>query len=183
MYLKSLKIFALLILVILNASAQHNNISIGPEINLPSGNSTNKSPIGFGGYFKGEMGLSQKFYITGSAAIESFLGKKFLNNRAATLTYLPLKLGIKYYMDKDFYFEGQTGASFQMNSDAKAALAGSLGAGSFIKNRSNNNQLDIGLRYEGWSGSKLIMNGSTAVGSVNTTFGFFSLRAGYVFNL
>ena len=179
MYLKSLKIFSLLLFVVLVASAQHSNIIIGPEINLPSGNSTNQSPIGYGGYFKGEVGLSQKFSITASAGIASFLGKKFLNNRAETLSYLPLKVGLKYYTDEDFYFEGQSGASFQMNSNPKTAFAGSLGVGTFIKNRKNSNQLDIGLRYEGWRSSRLIIPN----GTINTTFSFFSLRAGYAFNL
>ncbi|RYG16618.1 MAG: hypothetical protein EOO07_12895 [Chitinophagaceae bacterium] len=183
MYLKSLKVLVVLLLTVLGTKAQRSNIVIGPELSLPTGNATNQSPIGFGGYLKGEVAISQKFSLTGTAGIATFLGKKFLNSRAETLTHLPLKVGVKYYNDKDFYFEGQTGISKQINSDAKPAFAGSLGAGSFIKNRRNNNQLDIGLRYEGWRGSKYIMKGSTAVGSTTTTFGFFSLRAGYAFNL
>lgn len=169
MYLKNLKILSLLLLVVLGAKAQRSNIVIGPEINLPSGNSTNKSSIGYGGYLKGEVGLSEKFSITGSGAVVSFLGKRFFGQRQPTLSYVPVKAGLKYYTDTDFYFEGQLGASVPINGNGKATFAWSPGAGTFIKNRKNNNQLDIGVRYEGWTN--------------NTTFGFFSLRAGYAFNL
>jgi hypothetical protein len=174
MYLKKLTILSLLILVVLGAKAQRSNIVIGPELNLPTGNATNQSPIGFGGYLKGEIGLSQKFSITGSGALVSFLGKKFIGPRQPTLSYAPIKVGLKYYTEKNFYFEGQVGASFPVNGNAKTRFAWSPGAGTFIRSRNSNNQLDIGFRYEGWTGSSNIST---------TTFGFFSLRAGYAFNL
>ena len=168
MYLKSLKIFSVLLFVVLVANAQRSNIIIGPEINLPSGNSTNQSPIGYGGYLKVEVGLSQKFSITANGAVVSFLGKKFIGPRQPTISYAPVKVGLKYYTESNFYFEGQLGVSFPFNENSKARFAWSPGAGTFIKSK-NNNQLDIGLRYEGWTDK--------------TTFGFFSLRAGYAFNL
>lgn len=171
MYTKSLKLLSFLLLTFLSVNAQRSNISIGPEINLPSGNSTNKSAIGLGGYLKGEVGLSQKFSITGSGGFASFLGKRFLGQRAATLSYLPVKAGLKFYTESNFYFEGQLGAVLPINGNEKTAFAWSPGAGTFLRSR-NNNQLDIGFRYEGWSR----MNS-------NTAFSFFSLRAGYAFNL
>lgn len=169
MYLKKITIFCLLLVIVLSAKAQRSKIVIGPEINLPSGNSTNASSIGFGGYLKGEVGLSQKFSITGSGGIVDFLGKKIYGPRTQSLSYLPVKAGLKYYTDRDFYFEGQLGASFPINGVTKTAFAWSPGAGAFIRSKKNNNQLDIGFRYEGWTTS--------------STFGFFSLRAGYAFNL
>jgi len=169
MYLKSLKILSLLLLVVLGAQAQHYNIIIGPEISLPSGNSTNRSTIGYGGYLKAEVGLSEKFSVTGSGALVSFLGKRFFGQRQPTLAYLPVKAGLKYYTESSFYFEGQLGASVPMNGTGKTTFAWSPGAGTFINSRNSKNQLDIGLRYEGWTD--------------RSTFGFFSLRAGYAFNL
>ena len=172
MYKKGLTIFSLLLLVVLSAKAQRSNIVIGPEINLPSGNSTNQSAVGFGGYLKAELGLSEKFSITGSGGLTSFLGKRFMGQRASTLSYLPIKAGLKYYTESNFYFEGQLGATLPFNRTGKTGFAWSPGAGTFLKSRNSNNQLDIGLRYEGWSGL-----------NSNTTFSFFSLRAGYAFNL
>ncbi len=179
MYLKSLKISVFLLLIVLGVKAQHSNIVVGPEINLPSGNSTNASPIGFGGYLKAEIGLTQKFSITANGAVVSFLGKKFYGPRTETLFYLPVKAGLKYYTDENFYFEGQLGVALPLNGISKTSFAWSPGIGSFIKSRKNTNQLDIGLRYEGWTNSSIFIPSGTS----NITFGFFSLRAGYAFNL
>jgi hypothetical protein len=178
MYIKSLKIFSLLLLIVFSAKAQRYNISIGPELNLPTGNATNISPIGFGGYVKGEVGISEKFSLTGSGAVASFIGKRFIGARQPTNYYVPVKAGLKYYTDGDFYFEGQLGASFQLNGTDYTAFVWSPGIGSFIKSRNSNNQLDVGLRYEGWTGSRTI-----SMQSKNSTFSFFSLRVGYAFNL
>lgn len=172
MYLKSLKISAFLLLIVLGVQAQRSNIGIGPEINLPTGNSTNQSPIGFGGYIKAEVGLNQKFSLTGNGAVVSFLGKKFIGSRQPAMSSLPIKAGLKYYTERNFYFEGQLGASLPLNRYAKTAFAWSPGAGAFIKSKNSTNQLDIGFRYEGWTNN------------INSpTFSFFSLRAGYAFNL
>jgi len=177
------KVFAscfLLFLSVLVAKGQHSNIVIGPEIDLPTGNSVNVSSLGLGGYFKGEVGLSRIFSLTGTAGVVSFLGKKIIGPRTETLSYLPVKAGLKYYTsDQNFYIEGQLGARFQPSGSAKAAFVWSPGIGSFIKSKKNSNQLDIGLRYEGWRGSSLII----PQGTTYTTFAFFSLRAGYAFNL
>src|SRR4051812_21508743 len=174
MYLKSLKVLAVLGLFVLGAKAQRYNIVIGPELSLPTGNATNQSPIGFGGYLKAEVGLSPKFSITGTGSVVSFLGKKFYGPRAQTLSYLPVKAGLKYYTENNFYFEGQLGAALPLNGTGAARFAWSPGAGTFIRSRTSKNQLDVGLRYEGWTGKSTIST---------TTFGFFSLRAGYAFNL
>ncbi|MEJ5996137.1 hypothetical protein WG904_17040 [Pedobacter sp. Du54] len=176
MYIKKLTVFSFLLLVVLGAKAQHYNLVIGPELSLPTGNSTTQSPIGYGGYVKGEIGLSPKFSITGSGGVVSFLGKKFLGPRAETLSYLPVKAGLKYYTDKNFYFEGQLGASIPVNETGATRFAWSPGAGTFIRSRNSNNQFDFGLRYEGWTGKSTFT-------SKTTTFGFFTFRAGYAFNL
>ncbi len=169
----------MLILLVLSVKAQRSNIVLGPEINLPTGNATNQSPIGYGGYLKGEVGLSEKFSLTASGAITSFIGKRILGPRQPTMSYVPIKAGLKYYTEGNFYFEGQLGASFMVNGSASKAFVWSPGVGSFIKSRNSNNQFDIGFRYEGWTSS----------GTLNTAdkktaaFNFFSLRAGYAFNL
>ncbi len=179
MYLKSLKILSVLILLVLSVKAQRSNIVIGPELNLPTGNATNQSPIGYGGYLKGEVGLSEKFSLTASGAIASFIGKKIFGHRQPTMSYVPVKAGLKYYTEGNFYFEGQLGASFMVNGTASSAFVWSPGVGSFIRSRNSNNQFDIGFRYEGWTSSRTL---NTADKNY-TTFSFFSLRAGYAFNL
>ncbi|HTM98514.1 MAG TPA: hypothetical protein VL088_07225 [Pedobacter sp.] len=184
MYLKSLKVFSILLLLVLSVKAQRSNIVIGPELSLPTGNATNQSPIGYGGYLKGEVGLSEKFSITASGAVTSFLGKKIIGPRQPTISYAPIKAGLKYYTEGNFYFEGQLGASFVIDGHSttasnNTAFVWSPGIGSFIKSRNSNNQFDIGFRYEGWTSSRTL----NTVEKNYTTFSFFSLRAGYAFNL
>ncbi|MCY1527768.1 hypothetical protein D9M68_628480 [compost metagenome] len=159
--------------------AQRTNFEIGAELNLPAGNSTNISPIGLGFGVKGELGLSPKFSLTGGATIAGFAGKKFYGPRAATQFYLPVKGGLKYYADKSFYVEGQLGARMPFDSNAKTAFIWSPGVGTFLRGQDSKNQIDIGLRYEGWRTSRLII----PTGTVYSTFNFFSLRIAYAFGL
>ena len=159
-----------------NAYSQHNNVTAGAELNIPSGNSSNISSIGFGGYVKGELGLSHKFSLTATGSLTSFLGKKFLGVTSQTLTYLPVRLGLKYYPSENAYFEGQVGASFPVSGDSKTALTWSPGVGTFLKTRGGN-KLDIGLRYEAQTSSVQYTQMSTKYSS----FGYIGLRFGYVF--
>lgn len=179
MYIKSLKFFSLLLVIALHVNAQRTNIVLGPELNLPTGNSTNASPLGYGAYLKAEVGLTQKFSLTANGAVASFLGKRIIGPRTSTRTYFPIKAGLKYYTESNFYFEAQVGASLPATESGTTSFAWSPGIGSFIKNRNNANQLDIGFRYEGWGSGLTKLEGNSS----STAFSFFSLRIGYAFNL
>lgn len=171
------KFLILLFLVFgFKAYSQHKNISIGPEINIPSGNASNIVSIGFGGYLKGELGLSQKFSITATGSLTNFLGKKFLGIRSQNLTYLPVRLGVKYYPSENSYFEGQVGSSFPVSGDSKTAFAWSPGLGTFLTTQSGN-KLDFSLRYE--AQTTTVQN--TQLNKSYSSFGYIGLRFGYVF--
>ncbi|RZK43016.1 MAG: hypothetical protein EOO90_05005 [Pedobacter sp.] len=179
MYRKALLIFFVSLVSIFSVKAQRYNLVLGPEVAFPAGQSANQSPIGFGASLKAEVGISEKFSFTGSGAVMSFLGKRFFRQRQPTNSYVPIKAGLKYYTDENFYIEGQIGASLPMNHSGRTAFAWSPGIGSFVKNKRNSSQLDVGLRYEGWVSSSLL----TTTGRRYANFGFFSLRAAYAFNL
>jgi hypothetical protein len=179
MNFKTTCIFFLCLFSFSGLRAQRSVIEIGPEINLPAGNSTNVSSIGWGGYLKAAWGLSTKFSLTASGGVVSFLGKRIYGPRTQTLSYVPIKAGLKYYTDEQFYIEGQLGAAIGLNGTKKTSFAWSPGIGTVIKSRKSNNQLDLGLRYEGWTSSRIFIPSGTRY----TTFSFFSLRAGYAFNL
>jgi len=162
-----------------NVSAQYNNIGIGAEINVPSGNSSNISAIGFGGGLKAEIGLSNKFALTAHGSWVSFLGRNYFGVTTAAETSVPVKAGLKYYPSQNFYFEGQLGANLALSGNGSTGFAWSPGFGTFIKMGSSDHKLDVGLRYEGWSSSRVI----TGTNSVFSTFGFIGLRAAYAFAL
>lgn len=175
MIIKQTKLFILLFLLgVCTAKAQRYQLVFGPELNIPSGNSTNVSPIGYGGSLKAEIGLTDKYSITASAAAISFLGKKIFGPRQASLNYLPLKLGLKYYTESSFYLEGQLGAALPLSGSKGTRFVWSPGAGTVIKNKNGLSKFDLGLRYEGWNDFNT---------SNSATFAFFSLRAGYIINL
>ena len=167
----------LLLVVISSSKAQRYNLAIGAEINIPSGNSSNISAIGFGGGLKAEIGLSRKFAFTANGNFHNFIGKRYFGVSTQDLTAIPIKAGFKYYTSADFYFEGQLGAAFPLKSSSKTGLAWSPGFGTYLKLKGTNS-LDVGLRYEGWTNSR-ISNNATAKFS---TFNFIALRAAYVFS-
>lgn len=178
MKIKSLTLL-LLLLVEFHVNAQQPSIGLGAEINFPSGNSSNVSAIGFGGYVKAELGLSNKFALTANGGLSSFLGRNLFGAKTPTLSYLPVKAGFKYYSSENFYVEGQLGAAIGLSNNTKTAFAWSPGIGTYIKTRGTANKIDIGLRYEGWVSSTLII----PTGTKYTTFDFIGLRVGYAFGL
>lgn len=160
------------------AFAQQSIISLGPEINIPSGNSSNISSIGLGGFVKAEIGLSQKFGLTATGSLASFFGKKFLGVRSQTLTYLPVRVGLKYYRSENFYFEGMAGLAFPIGGSSKTAFTWSPGLGTLIKT-GGSGKFDIGLRFEAQTSTVQYIQTSTKYSS----YSYIGLRFGYVFGL
>jgi hypothetical protein len=154
--------------LLIKVNAQQATIGFGPEVSLPSGNSSNISAVGLGGFVKAEIDISAKLALTAQGSLTSFLGKKFFGVKTSTITYVPVKAGLKYYTSPDFYFEGQLGASMPINAKTTTSFAWSPGLGAYINKRDATHKLDLGLRYESWTSSK---------------FNFITLRVGYLFGL
>lgn len=161
------------------AKAQISTIGIGPELNVPTGNSSNISSIGTSGGLKAEFGLSPKTGLTINAGITSFLGRNYFGIRTPTETSAPLKGGFKYYTSPNFYVEGQMGINIPITGNANTGFVWSPGVGTYLKLRNSDNLLDVGLRYEGWSSRRTI----TAISTTFSTFSFIGLRVSYAFNL
>lgn len=168
MNIKVLLITFFIFLVFIKANAQQASIGFGPEVSLPSGNLSNVSAVGLGGFVKTEIEISDKFGLTAQGSLTSFFGKKLFGTKTPTVTYIPVKAGLKYYTSSDFYFEGQVGAAMPKDGKAGTSLVLSPGLGAYINKRDASNKLDLGLRYETWTNSK---------------FNFITLRVGYLFGL
>ena len=154
--------------LLIRVNAQQATIGFGPEVSLPSGNSSNTSAVGLGGFVKAEIGISDKFALTAQGSLTSFLGRKLFGAKTPTITYIPVKAGLKYYPSPNFYFEGQLGASMPINGKTSTSFAWSPGLGTYINKRGADHKLDLGLRYESWTSSN---------------FNFITLRVGYLFGL
>ena len=161
------------------AQAQLVHLSVGTGINFPSGNSSNISAVGLQGYLKTEFTLSQKYALTATGGLSEFFGRTMFGVRNQTLSYAPIKVGFKYYSSEYFYIEGQLGAALPLKGATKTAIAWSPGFGTYFKSKNNNNRFDVGLRYEGFTSSSLLIPSGTTF----STFSFIGLRLGYVFSL
>lgn len=168
MKIKSLILILFFATITLKVNAQQATIGLGPEVSFPSGNSSNISAIGLGGFVKAELDVSEKFAVTAQGSLTSFLGKRFFGAKTPTVTYIPVKAGLKYYTSPEFYFEGQMGAVMPLNGKTATSFALSPGLGAYINKKGAAHKIDVGLRYESWTKSK---------------FNFITFRVGYLFGL
>lgn len=153
-------------------------IDIGAEFGLPSRNFAAISNIGLGGSVKAEFPIASSFALTLNGGITNFFGKRNQLLNVQDLTYAPLKAGLKYYLSGTFYVEGQLGATLALSNGQKTLFAWSPGLGN-IFNLAGKNKLDLGIRYEGWTGK----NESMTFLNTSSTKGFLGVRFAYVFAL
>lgn len=153
------------------------SIGVAAEIGLPSGNFTNLSGIGLGASIKADLPVAENFAITLNAGFMNFFGKRNQLFNVKDLTYIPVKAGLKYQLSESFYAEGQLGTALPLNKGQKTLFAWSPGVGNQFK-LSGGNKLDLGIRYEGWTGK----NDVASLNKTNTK-GFVGVRFAYVFGL
>ncbi|MDB4919964.1 MAG: hypothetical protein JWQ54_1947 [Mucilaginibacter sp.] len=125
-------------------------ISLGAELGIPN---ASVYSIGVGISGKAEFPVSSKVAITATAAYSAFFYKSNLFNNSKTLTsarFIPLKAGVKYYLNPGVYFEGELGTAIETNYLKQDLFAFSLGPG-FIIPIKGKYGIDFGLRYEKWS--------------------------------
>ena len=127
-------------------------LSIGPELNLLQRSAYN---VGYGVSGKFELPVSATINVVLTAGVNQFHRKNFLIGSASqgNDTFIPLKAGIKYYFDPRFYTEAELGSVIDHNDGYNQNLfAYSLGTGFLIPiNKSSNNMIDLGLRFEDWA--------------------------------
>ncbi|MFF5379913.1 hypothetical protein [Pedobacter suwonensis] len=156
-----------------------NNASIGvaAEIGLPSGNFSNLSGIGLGVSVKADLPVAEDLAVTLNAGFMNFFGKKNQLFSVQDLTYITAKAGLKYQLSESFYAEGQLGASLPLNDEQKKLFIWSPGIGNQFK-LSGGNKLDLGIRYEGWTGKSDIFGLSKT-----NTKGFVGIKFAYLFSI
>ena len=163
----------------LNLTAQQVKFGLASELNLPTGNASNISGVGFGGAVTAEVSLATKYALTGSGGYNLFIGKKYFGNRVQDISAVPVKLGVKYYSIPEFYLEGQLGAAFHVAGNSKTSLIWSPGFGTYFRTNNNKQKIAFGIRYEAWTNTSY--GSSTAFKT--TSFGFIGLKLGYEFGL
>lgn len=125
-------------------------ISFGGELGIPN---ASVYSVGIGISGKGEFPVSGKLAITATAAYSIFFYKSNLYTNSKTFPsarFVPLKAGVKYYLNESVYFEGELGTAIETNYLKQDLFAFSLGPG-FIIPIKGKYGVDFGLRYEKWS--------------------------------
>lgn len=152
--LKSSCLFVLLICCSAFVKAQDEPLKkafgIGAELGIPNVSVYN---IGLTVSGKGEFPVSGKVAITATAAYSIFFYKSNLFGNSKTpdaARFIPLKAGVKYYLNPGIYFEGELGTAIETNYLRRDLFAFSLGPG-FIIPIKGKYGVDFGLRYEKWS--------------------------------
>ena len=162
--------------ILLNAQ-NSASIGIAAEIGLPSGNFSNLSGIGLGASVKADLPVAENFALTLNVGFMNFFGRRNQLFNVQDLTYVPAKAGLKYQLGESFYAEGQLGAALPLNKNQKTLFAWSPGIGNQFK-LSGGNKLDLGIRYEAWTGKN-----NTIGLNRSDTKGFVEIRFAYVFGL
>ncbi|WP_406825896.1 hypothetical protein [Pedobacter sp. KACC 23697] len=153
------------------------DVGIAAEIGLPSGNFSNLSAIGLGASVKADLPVAENFAITLNAGFMNFFGRRNQLLNVQDLTYIPAKAGLKYQLSESFYAEGQLGTALPLHKYQKTLFVWSPGIGNQFK-LSGENKLDLGIRYEGWTGK----NNVVGLNKTNTK-GFVGIRFAYIFGL
>lgn len=151
-------------------------LSVGPDLALPVGGLSNAYSVGFGGSVQADFPVvKDQLFVTVNAGYLNFFKDK--SNVGNDLQLIPVKAGLKYFPVKNFYLQGEAGASFLANkSDIGATNSASFVYAPQIGYQfglGGSNYLDAGVRFEG--NSKF-----TDLGKSNN---FFGLRVAYSFGL
>jgi hypothetical protein len=153
------KLFLLLLVAgaAFSSFAQSSNgpgkFSIGADGTIPTGDAHELFNYGIGGSLKYEFPVSKTVFVTLSAGYESLHVKSEFQEPGSksSFGFIPVKAGIKPYLDGGFFFEGQLGTVFSTEKDGGNSFLYSPGFGYTF-----NGGFEIGVRYEAWSNNGTI---------------------------
>lgn len=158
-----------------NVKAQTSNpgdtwrLGIGVEAGIPTGNRSNFSSFELGGTARLQYDTRSNISFMLTSGYYNMFAK---DQTVGTVTVkpsdaglVPVKAGIKAFATSNFYFSGEVGAGFETNYGKNTKLIVSPGLG-----YANDSGLDIGVRYENFSGQ-------------SDNYGIVGLRVAYGFKL
>ncbi len=143
-------------------------LGLGLEGAYPTKNFSN---FELGGTARLQYDLANNLSLTLTSGLYHFFaenGKVLVTDKGIytnDLNIIPVKVGLKSFFAPNFYLSGETGAGFELDhaQETKLILAPGIGY-------AGNKGLDIGLRYENFSGN-------------HNNYGLIGLRVAYGFKL
>ncbi len=144
-------------------------MGLGLEAGYPTKNFSN---FELGGTVRLQYDLGSNLSLTLTPGYYHFFGennKVFYSDKglaySTDLNMIPVKVGLKSFFAPNFYLSAETGAGFELDHAQETKLILSPGIG-----YAGNHGLDIGLRYENFSGN-------------HTNYSIIGLRVAYGFKL
>ncbi|NRF40988.1 outer membrane beta-barrel protein [Pedobacter foliorum] len=150
-----------------SAQAAEPRLGIGLDLGLPIGDFGDFANYGVGGSILYQHPVSTSLNITGNVGYIKFNGKQTIGTLKYMQSFIPIKVGARYFLTQNIYGTAEVGSSIATTSGSGASFIYTPGLGFEIP-VSSNGSLDIGARYESWT--------------KNTgTISFIGIRAGYNF--
>ncbi len=128
-------------------------VSLGPDMGITVGQASNVYGMVAGGSLKVQLPFTKSpFSVVLSAAYSSFMVKGDYTQYFRDAAFVPIEAGGRVYFTKMLYFEGDLGASFNINSDYSGPgtafiFSPVVGLSTPVKKRGDS--LDFSLKYEG----------------------------------
>jgi len=163
--------------------------SVGFDAAFPTGNLNNGYLWGTGVSAQVDIPLTTKWYVTANVGYNSFFPQKSqtANGYAIAgvsqpnMAVLPAKVGVKYFLIRTFYLQGEVGESLILNKSAlyayqSNALTFAPQIGLLFKLH-HKNYIDVGFRYQWFQD---IYGTDEALSAYNK---YWAFRFAYGFNL
>ncbi|HTD40821.1 MAG TPA: hypothetical protein VK671_09390 [Mucilaginibacter sp.] len=151
-------------------------LSVGADAGIPVGSLKNAYDWNLGGSIQGDFPiLKNQLYATINGGYSNFFAKS--QYTIPDIHLIPVKAGLKYFIIKQVYIQGEAGVSFLTNkndvgADKSTVFVYAPQAGVLL-NVGGKNYIDAGFRFE--SNQKFFDGGSTS--------NFLAIRVAYAFNL
>lgn len=150
-----------------SAQVAEPRLGIGIDVGLPIGNYKDFADYGVGGSLLYQHPVSTSLNITGNVGYVKFNGKETMGTLKYMQSFIPIKVGARYFLTENIYGTAEVGSSIPTTSGRGASFIYTPGLGVEIP-VSRNGSLDVGARYESWTKN----TGTTS---------FIGIRAGYNF--
>ncbi|MGV3706199.1 MAG: hypothetical protein ACO1NU_12555 [Arcticibacter sp.] len=120
-------------------------VNMDLEVSFPGGTYGDLFDIGFGGSGGLDIPVTRALYATGTAGVTSFYRKD-----SETRTFIPMKVGAKYYITRMIYGQAEIGTSVGVQQGAGTAFIFAPGVGLSYP-MTERSSVNAGFRYESWA--------------------------------
>jgi hypothetical protein len=149
----------------LGAKAQYSavpdtsRLSVGIDGAVTSGGFKDEYKFGIGASLQYDLPLSEKFYFTANAGYLNLFANNsssnpnyIVNVKSSSMDVAPVKVGIKYFLIRTFYIQGEVGESLLLNKNSVYALNSTAltydGQMGILFRHTKRSYIEAGIKYQ-----------------------------------